>query len=324
MTQRFGIGFLGLGSIGQRMLTHAALHQRVRATVVFDPQSHRVQDAAARFDHLLAADTALELIQHPAVDVVYIASPPLTHAEHARAAVDAGKPVLCEKPLGVNLDESRALVEHTARGGVPHAVNFIYASAQPAVVMHDAMRDGSLGKISAVDITIDAHWWAQRRYAEAPWLARHDQGGLVREVLSHYLFLTESLLGPARLRYANVQFPETQGAAVTQLVAELACDGIPIYVRGTTEGATPDRFEMTLRGEHQSLCAYDLYKLRAGNSRGWADRSVSGDPAADWHRRQFDNLAKMLAGEPHSMPDFAAAYSVQALVEAITAATGTG
>jgi predicted dehydrogenase len=316
MPTRFGIGFIGLGSIGQRMLTHASRHERVRAAAVFDPDAGRVAAALERFSELQAAACPTALIQHPEVDVVYVASPPVTHAEHARAALDAGKPVLCEKPLGIDLDRSRALVQHAQRSGVAHAVNFIYASAHPAVVMRDALDSGALGEVAAVDITLHARAWSQRRYAEAPWLAGGAQGGFAREVLSHHLFLCERLFGPARLRESHARFDGDAGA-VTQLQARLECGETPVFVRGGTGNVAPDRLEMTLWGARQSLCAYDLHRLRRGTPEGWIDESAAEDAAADWHRRQYDGLAAMLAGQAHPLPDFAAAYSVQALIEAM-------
>ncbi|MCH8809412.1 MAG: Gfo/Idh/MocA family oxidoreductase, partial [Proteobacteria bacterium] len=57
-------------------------------------------------------------------EVVYIACPPAAHKEYALAAIEAGKTVFCEKPLGVDVAESRALVARVEESGTPNAVNF--------------------------------------------------------------------------------------------------------------------------------------------------------------------------------------------------------
>ena len=194
MAQRYGIGFIGLGSIGQRMLARAWDHQRIKPTVVWDPQIERLSQTVANAPELRAAKDVNHLIKDGAVDIVYIASPPLTHAEHANAVLAAGKPVLCEKPLGIDIVTSEALATHAATSGIAHAINFIYGSAYPAVQMAEALAQSRFGKLKAAQVQLHLPNWAARRYAEAPWLTASDQGGFVREVLSHFVYLTERLL----------------------------------------------------------------------------------------------------------------------------------
>ena len=110
MTERHGIGFVGLGSIGQRMLSQAWNHPRVTPTVVWDLATERLAQTISNSAGLRAASGANSLINDQAVDVVYIASPPLTHAKYPNAALEFGKPVLCEKPLGIDIATSEALV----------------------------------------------------------------------------------------------------------------------------------------------------------------------------------------------------------------------
>src|SRR5207244_1685171 len=68
------------------------------------------------------------------VDVVAVATPVEAHAEAVAAALRAGKPILCEKPLGVDSDEARELHELAADAGVTNAVGFNYRYV-PAVAL---------------------------------------------------------------------------------------------------------------------------------------------------------------------------------------------
>ena len=63
MAQRYGIGFIGLGSIGQRMLARAWDHQRVKPTVVWDPQIERLSQTVANAPELRAAKDVNHLIK---------------------------------------------------------------------------------------------------------------------------------------------------------------------------------------------------------------------------------------------------------------------
>ena len=169
MGKRLGIGFIGLGSIGQRMLKHAAPHPAVRPVVAWDPDAGKMQRSRALCRELDLVDGPAAVIGHRDVDVVYVASPPATHAQHAGAALEHGTPVLCEKPLGVDMAASRSLVAHAQRAGVPNAVNFIFASG-PGTELAATLASGALGAVRCVDVYLHARQWAERRYAEAPWL----------------------------------------------------------------------------------------------------------------------------------------------------------
>lgn len=59
-----------------------------------------------------------DLVNDPDVDIVYVASPHALHLAHATLAFDAGKPVLCEKPLAMNLHEATAMIERAQAAGV--------------------------------------------------------------------------------------------------------------------------------------------------------------------------------------------------------------
>jgi hypothetical protein len=65
---------------------------------------------------------------------------------------------------------------------------------------------------------------------------------------------------------------------------------------------------------------HDLHGLQVTTGECWLDSNTAGtDPAGDWHQRQYDQLAAMLDGQTHTLPDFAAGLSVQRLIEGILA-----
>ena len=318
MAQRYGIGFIGLGSIGQRMLVPAQQHQRVKPTMAWDPQADRLSQTVANTLGLRAAKDVNHLITDSAVDIVYIASPPLTHAEHASATLDVGKPVLCEKPLGIDIATSEALAVRATNRGITHAVNFIYGSAYPAEQMAEALAQCKFGALTSAQIQLHLPNWAARRYAEAPWLMASDQGGFVREVLSHFVYLTERLFGPTKVNYSYCRKGSSPGSAITGLVAELSCGDLTVNIQGSTLGTGPDVCNYTLWGEHCSYRVHDLHGLQITTGKDWENANAAGtDPVSSWYQRQYDQIAAMLDGRPHTLPDFAAGLSVQRVIEAL-------
>jgi myo-inositol 2-dehydrogenase / D-chiro-inositol 1-dehydrogenase len=122
MTVRVGV--IGTGIMGADHI--ATLHRRVTGaavTVVADLDPARAEAAAAALPGGRATGDGLALIGDPDVDAVVVASPDATHADLTLAAVAAGKPVMCEKPLAPTLPECLRVVEAEraamAAGGRP-------------------------------------------------------------------------------------------------------------------------------------------------------------------------------------------------------------
>jgi predicted dehydrogenase len=92
-------------------------------------QPERTRAIAAREGISLATADVDELCR--AVDVVVVASPDALHAEHARAALDRGRPVLCEKPLATSEPDAERMAGWARSSSLPCAVSFPYRSLPP-------------------------------------------------------------------------------------------------------------------------------------------------------------------------------------------------
>lgn len=114
------VGVIGTGIMGADHVS--TLHRQISGaavTMVADVHLARVQAIADGTPGVRATDDGFALIADPEVDAVVIASPDSTHATPAIAAVHAGKPVLCEKPLAPTVAEC------------PHVVPAILAARCP-------------------------------------------------------------------------------------------------------------------------------------------------------------------------------------------------
>ena len=88
-----------------------------------------------------------KLIDDKAIDLIDIASPNDTHMEIAIAAAQAGKMVMCEKPLGRNAAESAKMVEAVERAGVANMVWYNYRRVPAVTLAKQLIDEGRLGKI---------------------------------------------------------------------------------------------------------------------------------------------------------------------------------
>ncbi len=265
------IAFIGLGVMGHRMLTNMRAHGGFTLVGGWDPGPGSRERTRAAFPELALAENPAEIIGDPRSEVVYIACPPAAHKEHAMAAIAAGKTVFCEKPLGIDVAESRALVEHVEATGTPNAVNFVLANARAANAIDRALRDGALGEVAGVDVRLHFSQWPRDWQKSATWLAERAEGGFVREVLSHFVYLVLRLFGPMSLAHASVLYPADPALCETQFLARLDCNGVPVSVAGGSGGVGPDRVEFTVWGSKRSYRLWDWYRLESSEGGAWRD-----------------------------------------------------
>ena len=95
-------------------------------------------------------DTYEGLLADPAVDAVYIPLPNHLHAEWAIAAVNAGKHVLCEKPLAMTADDAQRMVDAARAAGVLLQEAFMYRIHPSWVAVRDIVASGRIGRLTAV------------------------------------------------------------------------------------------------------------------------------------------------------------------------------
>ena len=316
----YNVAIIGLGIMGRRMLTAMTAHDRFHVGGVWDTDPAQFAAATAAGLPVTAAGNAGDLIAAATTDLVYIACPPAHHADYAQAAMTAGKAVLCEKPLGVDLAESQALVSAATATGSVNAVNFSQASSPALTTIQERIAAGATGPLIGADILVHFSRWPRDWQADADWLRFRAEGGFTREVLSHYVFLMERLFGPARLAHAAARYPGDPALCETHMQARFDCAGLPVTFTGTVGGAGPDRVEATVRGEKQSLRIEDWVNLLESDGGPWRPSLPEiTDPRAEGVRRQLDNLAALIEGRPSHLPSFADALSVQTHSEAMLA-----
>lgn len=140
-------------------------------------------------------NAVLELITRSEADLVSVHSPPFLHAEHVRAAIGAGKDVLCDKPFAMNATEAAELEAEAAEAGTVALCNFEFRYAPARERLRDLVRDGALGTIEHVQWT---HLSSGSRVPLRPWGWLFDRelgGGWVGAWASHAVDTLRFLFG---------------------------------------------------------------------------------------------------------------------------------
>ena len=250
----WGMGVIGAGIMGRRMIAGVQPHPHWQVAALWDPDAAAAQAAASAAPGASVAKGLQALVRDPAVDLVYVASPPAFHHAGVAAAVAARKPVLCEKPLAHTVDEALALRDLVVASGLPFAVHFPFGRSPAATRLLELVRSGALGEIQRA--TIRAHfarWPRDWQAGAAPWLAGSAQGGFTREVLSHFVFLSLRLFGPATAE--RVAIERAPGQAETRLRARLHHAAVTVEIDAAVQGEIADdnAFELVGRQDRAAL-----------------------------------------------------------------------
>jgi len=172
------IALIGSGRIGQ---VHAlSIHRAEGAVlqVVADPFVSGAEQVVARFGGRATTD-ALEAITADDVDAVVVASPTPTHVDLIAACLDAGKPVLCEKPIDLDITRVDGLRARAASASsVPVALGFNRRFDPHFAELHRRVTAGEVGPLEQLTIT-------SRDPAPAPEDYIKVSGGIFRDMTIH-------------------------------------------------------------------------------------------------------------------------------------------
>ena len=196
MREKLRVGLIGCGAIAENKHIPAIAANRDKAVLaaVSDALPGRAAQLASRLGGGVAAyEDYRELLLDPDIDVVHVCTPNATHAEISIAAMEAGKHVLCEKPIAQSSESAREMLLAAKRTGKTLSVSFQNRFREDSQAIRSACERGMLGDIYFAK----AH--AVRRKAVPTWGAflnkSHQGGGPLIDIGVHALDLALWLMG---------------------------------------------------------------------------------------------------------------------------------
>ncbi len=196
MKKVFHVGVIGAGFIGPAHM-EGIRRQGFKVSAIAESNQELADQAAERLLVPKGYGDWKEMVADPDLDVIHIASPNYLHFEQAKASLEAGKHVICEKPLAMNTKESSELVALAQEKGLVNAVNFnirFYPLAQEARARVQSQQLGNRlyiiqGSYLQDWLLYDTDW---------NWRLEPDLGGELRAVAdigSHWIDLVTFITG---------------------------------------------------------------------------------------------------------------------------------
>ena len=242
------------------------------------------------------------------LDVISVATPTVLHHDMTLAALDAGKAVLCEKPLSGNLDDARDMVRAAEKAGQPTACCFENRWNPDWLALADTVRSGFLGKTYVARVSRSASYWHPSRTPQARWMYdRESGGGYLAGMLVHDLDFLCNILGRPESVCAEVRSSEPvrrlpDGETLNVTADDTAAlllrmeSGVTAIMSVSVVGVHADHYRLELFGADGTIIGDgDLrstaYRLGAATDEGLSPLTVSERQPA-----HPGNLPKGLAG----------------------------
>ncbi|MCY3410749.1 MAG: Gfo/Idh/MocA family oxidoreductase [Candidatus Heimdallarchaeota archaeon] len=205
----YRVGLLGAGIISNRLAQSFEKHADVNMKYVHDINQEKATEFASKYG-IIATDLDT-ILDDPDVDFIYIGVPPKFHAQLAIKSLNAGKHVICEKPIALNQDEVNAMIESRDRNDRITAINLPFRFEPGIARLKEELNN--IGDIQLVELRFRYPSWP-RAWQQTEWLKTKEQGGALREVGTHYFFALNELFGDVQTEFAQTIYPDEQSSEI--------------------------------------------------------------------------------------------------------------
>ncbi len=283
-----------------------------------------------------------ELVRMPDIDAVIVATPPHLHHPMIIAALEAGKHVLCEKPMARNLAEARDMVRIADRVGVVSMVNHQLRFLPIRARIKELIDEGFIGEIQAASIVVHRSSLNDPLGRPFGWLSEQEKaGGMLGAIGSHYLDAlrwwcgeVKAVAGATATLVKQRRLPDAATMAKVDADDNFAVvlrfgNGSLGTIHVTATAAYEGDEEITLSGSRGALLIRDgaLWAARSGDAMPREltipERLSGGFPAFDHYLAlptallQRHWCAAIRDEEPPS-PSFADGVKTQELIDAVS------
>jgi predicted dehydrogenase len=294
-------GVVGIGFIG---VAHVEALRRLGVDVVgvvgSTPERARAKAESAGLPPVYESVEAL--VENPEIDVVHIASPNHAHADQARLVLDAGKHVVCEKPLALDSADTADLVARASDSNLVNAVCFnirFYPANHQAMAM---VASGAVGEPRLITGSYHQDWLLLE--TDWNWRLQPEEGGQLRAVAdigSHWLDLTSFITGRKVVEvmadlHTLVPVRRHPPGPVETFSTVTAGDDLV-----EEEMTSDDAAGILLRYEGGARGAVTISQVSAGQKNSVRYEVAGSASALSWHSAQPEDLFIGHRGRPNEV-----------------------
>ncbi|MEM2936001.1 MAG: Gfo/Idh/MocA family oxidoreductase [Candidatus Bathyarchaeia archaeon] len=174
------IGVIGCGGIAGAHATRLSTLKEVKLTAFSDIDEKRAKDFANKYGGNVYTDWQ-KMLEKEELDIVYICLPPFAHTDEVMVAAERGIHIFIEKPIALNMDLAKRMVEAVEKHGVKSQVGYQCRFGLAIEKAHELIKEGEAG-----DVGLALGWyWCHFLHSLAWWRDKKRSGGQVVEQATH-------------------------------------------------------------------------------------------------------------------------------------------
>lgn len=150
MKQRLDFGIIGTGGIASDFAQAVSGSRRCRVVDVCGTSAAKAADFAARWQLPKSSESLDAMLANPAVEAVYVSSPHTAHVEQSIACLRAGKAVLCEKPIAIDVAGAERVIATARELGVALIEAWMYRVHPATRTLVERLRAGAIGAVREI------------------------------------------------------------------------------------------------------------------------------------------------------------------------------
>lgn len=192
MEKKLRVGVVGVGGISESHIAGYKADPRVELAAFCDINEERLKEKGKRHGVARLFTDVREMVKMPDLDAVSVCTWNSAHAPCTIAALEAGKHVLCEKPMAMNTAEAEAMREAARKSGKLLMIGFVRRFGNDCAVVQDFQREGYFGELYYAKAT-----YLRRNGCPGGWFGDKSRsgGGPLIDLGVHVIDLTRYLLG---------------------------------------------------------------------------------------------------------------------------------
>ena len=311
-------GVIGLGIVSNRIIAQFKEHEEIQLAAVCDVDETRVQNYTQNHSEVAGFTDYHKVIEMNHLDLVYVATPPAFHAEIVTAAMEAGKHVLCEKPLANDMEEAAKMLEAAQASDKVHALHFPLQYSDAMYEFEHLYHSGYLGELRRIEVVMQFPQWP-RPWQQNAWVGGRKQGGYTLEVGVHFIQSIQRIFGPITDIAGTMTYPKDENACEIAVLAtgKLAfvrqTNNVEVLFNGFSGAGGRERVELNAYGTKGTISLQNWGKLLIGKL---GEELTPVQPA---HQTQtlMHHLIQAIHGKPAVLCDFQVGYDAQRVLESL-------
>jgi predicted dehydrogenase len=311
MKNIMNIGIIGAGVVAERIINAAKEHPRASIKSIYDTNKERLKEVTQKYD-IESIDSYKSLLEDKEIDIIYLAVPPKYHHPIALDIFNSGKHFICEKPLANSTEEAKSMYELAEKKNMVCAMNFPTMYTKAYEKIEELLKEDFIGNLVRVEFQGYFTNWP-RLWQQNNWISTREQGGFVREVITHYIQITQRLFGDIENIVSFTEYPTDPAKSETSIIAKGEVNGKQILINAITDIGMEEDLSFKIFGSKGTMYLNNWRELWVSGENGKMEKLEIEETSN--LVGLLDNVFKAIDGKESNIVNFYEGYKTHKIVE---------